>query len=244
MRPPVSALIGLALIAPILIGLPLTGCAPSAQAATRSFPVPGFTRLRVEGPYDVRVHTGGHVSVNARGPQARIDRLVVEPRGDTLVVTTEKGWNWHMLGWKGNDAVVVDISVPTLVSAALAGSGDLHVDRIHGGDFSALLAGSGDLSIERLETNRLHANIAGSGDLSIAGHTDRADASVQGSGDLDAAGLTVGQLNIQLAGSGDVSFGATKSAHGSLVGSGDISIAGRAACQISKTGSGDIKCGD
>lgn len=230
-------------LAAALIALPLAACTLSAQAATRAFPVPGFTKLRVEGPYDVRVHTGGPVSVNARGPAARIDKLIVEPRGDTLVVTTEKGWNWHGPSWETSDKVILDISVPMLTSAALAGSGDVHVDHIRASDFIALLTGSGDLSIDRVETARLRADVTGSGDLTLAGHSGRADAAVHGSGDLRAAGLTVELLNVALAGSGDISIGATRAAHGSLVGSGDISIAGRPSCQISKVGSGDIKCG-
>ena len=226
-----------------LIALPLILAACTADAATRAFPVPGFVKLRVEGPYTVRVHTGGSVSVAAHGPQARLDKLMVESRGDTLVISTEKGWIWHGPSWGAKDNVTIDISVPMLEAAELTGSGDVSVDHVRGNDFSALLTGSGDLSIGRLETSRLRANVNGSGDLTIAGHTGRAEASVEGSGDLHAGGLTVGLLTTSVTGSGDASFGATTAARGSLIGSGDISIAGHPTCQIHKTGSGDVKCG-
>ncbi|RYE38956.1 MAG: DUF2807 domain-containing protein, partial [Hyphomicrobiales bacterium] len=78
--------------APIALMLAAALATPAACAApaTRNFPVPEFSRLRVDGPYTVRVRTGSKASVVAHGPQARIDKLIVESRGSTLVVTTEK----------------------------------------------------------------------------------------------------------------------------------------------------------
>ena len=229
-----------------LLALPLAvaALAQPAAAATRNFPVPSFSKLRVEGPYTVRVHTGASPSVKANGPQARIDKLIVESRGDTLVVTTDKSWEWRGTSWGKNDAVTVDISVLTLEAAELTGSGDVSVDRVRTTTFSALLNGSGDLSVEKLETARLNASVAGSGDLTIAGRTGRADASVKGSGDIHAAGLSVNMLNASVTGSGDITVGPTQVAKANVVGSGDITVGGRPNCSFTKTGSGDIRCGD
>lgn len=223
--------------------LAIAASAVPAAAATRAFPVPGFAKLRVEGPYTVRVRTGAKTSVNARGPQARIDKLVVEPRGDTLVVTTEKNWGWGGMSWTGNDQVFVDITVPMLSAVTLTGSGDLSVDRIRASAFSALLTGSGDLSIGRLDSSRLTASITGSGDLTLAGRIGRADTSVRGSGNLRGEGLQVDLLTASVTGSGDIAIGPTRVAKASVVGSGDIHVGGRPSCTKSKLGSGDIYCG-
>ena len=230
----------IALICAALTGAAVPGM---AAAATRTFPVPGFVKLRVEGPYNVRVRTGAKAAVNARGPQSRIDKLIVEPRGDTLVVTTEKSWNWGGMKWSGDDTVYVDITVPMLTGVTLAGSGDVTIDRIRTATFSALLTGSGDLSIGRLDSSRLSAGVTGSGDLTLAGKTGKADASVRGSGDLRATGLAVDLLTASVAGSGDISVGPTRVAKASVVGSGDIHVGGRSSCTKSKVGSGDIYCG-
>ncbi|WP_340314863.1 head GIN domain-containing protein [Rhizorhabdus argentea] len=227
-----------------LAALSLVTAAWPAAAATRPFPVPDFSKLRVEGPYTVRVHTGARPSVVARGPQARIDKLIVESRGNMLVISTEKSWNWRNMGWGKNETIHIDIGVPMLDAATLAGSGEMNVDMIRGTDFMAALTGSGDLSIARIETSRLKAVVTGSGDLSISGRTGRAEASVQGSGDLRAGGLTVGLLNASVAGSGDIAVGPTRVARANVAGSGDIMIAGRPSCTKNKVGSGDIICGD
>lgn len=228
---------------PALLGLSLVATALPAQAATRAFPVPGFVKLRVEGPYTVRVRTGGRVSVNASGPQNAIDRLVVEPRGTTLVVTSERGSNWNPLRWTGGK-VVVDITVPMLEAVELAGPGDLTIDRIRTTAFSAALSGPGDLTVGRLDTSRLTASLSGPGDLTIAGRTGRADASLTGPGDIRAAGLAVDLLSANLMGPGTISVGPTRVARANLTGPGDIRIAGKPSCTVRKTGPGSIKCGD
>jgi len=226
-----------------LIALPLAAATLPADAATRNIPVPGFSRLRVDAPFIVRVHTGPAASVKASGPPNRLDRLVVESRGDTLVVSTERNWSWRGISWGKADTVYVDITVPMLVAVELAGSGDLSVDRIRTGSFSAIVTGSGGLDVALLDTARFNAKLSGSGDLSVAGKTGRAELSVTGSGDLRAADLTVGLLGASVLGSGDIAVGTTREARANVTGSGDIRIAGRPICKTSKMGSGDIRCG-
>jgi len=214
-----------------------------ASAASRSYPIAGFSRLRVTGPYTVRVHTGATASVNARGPQARLDKMLVEKEGDTLVISTERNWSWGGMHWGKEDKVVVDISVPMLTAAALTGSGDVAIDSIRTGSFAASVAGSGELTVAALQAGRLSASVTGSGDLTVSGRAGNADTRVTGSGDLQAAGLTVGALSATVTGSGDIAVGPTRTANARVTGSGDISIAGRPRCITKKTGSGSIRCG-
>ena len=228
-----------------LLMLPLAAVAAMpAMAATRAFPVPGFVKLRVEGPYTVRVHTGARTSVNARGPAAGIGKLVVESRGDTLVISTQKDWNGRNMRWTKDNSVQVDVGVPMLETADLTGPGDVSIDTIRTSNFTAMMTGSGNLSIARLDSSRLKANVNGSGELTIAGRTGRADASVQGSGGLRGSGLAVDLLTASVAGSGAISIGPTRVAKASVVGSGIIEIAGRPSCTKSKIGSGEIRCGE
>jgi len=214
-----------------------------AQAATRAIPVPNFDKLRVAGPYKVRVQTGGAASVKATGPADRLDKLVVETRGDMLVLSTDKSWSWRRAATGKDDAVRIDISVPSLEAAELTGSGDIDIDKVQATAFTALLTGSGNLDIARLDAVRLKAMVTGSGNMSLVGKTDRADVAVTGSGNLVASDLAVGLLTADVMGSGNIDIGATRTAKAKVMGSGDISIAGRPACTTSKTGSGTIRCG-
>jgi len=226
-----------------LFAIPLIAVAPPAAAATRSIPVPNFVKLRVEGPFTVRVRTGAKVSVKASGPQSRLDKLLIESRGTSLIVTTDKSGSWRGARWGKDDIVYVDITVPMLEAAELTGSGDVNVDRIRTSDFTALVTGSGNLSVDHLDSSRLKATVTGSGDLALAGKTGRADMSVTGSGDLRGPDLSVNLLTATVLGSGDISVGSTRVAKAKVMGSGDIRIAGRPNCTSSKMGTGDIKCG-
>ena len=67
------------------------GCArehheSGGQTVERNDPIGGFERIEVAGGYDVQVHTGGAPSVHAKGPEKDLERLVVEVKGDRLVI--------------------------------------------------------------------------------------------------------------------------------------------------------------
>ena len=60
--------------------------AAPAGAATRNFGITGFEKVRIEGPFKVRLTTGVAPFASASGSRAAIDRVAIEVRGNTLVV--------------------------------------------------------------------------------------------------------------------------------------------------------------
>lgn len=227
----------LAVTVPALL---LAACSGIAGAATQSWQVTDFARIRVEGPFDVRVHAGQPSGVRATGPQAAIDRLVVEQHGDTLVVHPGRssGWDFHV----STEKMIVDVGTRALSGAMLAGSGSLSVDRMGGDAVDLALSGSGDLTVAAMIAARARLSITGSGDLTVAGRSREATALVTGSGDLHGGKLATGDATATLTGSGDLELGATGTAAVKLAGSGDVTIVGPARCTISRTGSGDVRC--
>jgi len=223
--------------------LSLAISAPAA-AATRSFPVAGFSRLKVEGPFDVRVRTGAAAAVLAHGLPSHLDRLIVARRGDMLIVTNERGGNWRPLNQRKEDVIWIDVAVPTLQAVEMTGAGSVGIDRIRASTFRALLTGSGELTIGRLDAGRFVAEVAGSGDIVVTGgRTGRSDVSLRGSGDFHGNGLAVGLLTASVTGSGDLLIGPTRVARANLAGSGDIVIGGRPRCTEKRVGSGRLRCG-
>lgn len=221
--------------------VPLAACGSSAVAATRSYNVTGFSRLRIAGPFDVHVRVGGSPSARATGPQEVIDRLSIEQNDDTLVIKPlPGGWGGWPTGSHGN--VVIEVSAPQLNGVAIAGSGDVTVDKVRGDRLDLALSGSGDLAVGAVDVDALSATMTGSGDLSIAGKARAAQTLLTGSGDLKAGSLVVDDAQAKLVGSGDLSVGARHTAKVVLAGSGDITIAGPASCSITRSGSGDVHC--
>ena len=216
--------------------------APAAShAASRNWLPTRFDRVVLAGSYTVTVVPGAIAAVHAEGEQAALDRLDVRVEdGQLRLGTRSNAWN---LGWTRFGRVHVTVVSPEpLRAAALAGSGDLTLQRVSGARFEGKVSGSGDLVLRQVEVREIALKVAGSGDLTATGHADRVDASVAGSGDLHLDDLRAGDLTGSIAGSGDIAAYASRTATLSIVGSGDVRVRGGARCTVSKTGSGSGTC--
>jgi hypothetical protein len=216
--------------------------ATPAAAATRTYSVTGFEKIRVEGPYAVTLKVGPAASAVATGDQRAIDRLAIEVQNRTLIVRTDRqawgGWNQENPG-----RVALSVTTPTLTAAMLAGSGSIAIDRAKAQRFDLTVSGSGSASIDALETDRAFLSMVGTGELAVAGKAAQTRASLQGSGTIDGTKLATDDLDLSVTGSGDGHFAARRTAKVSSTGSGDVSVAGTAACTVASVGSGQVRCG-
>ena len=225
------------------------GCAKERQESggsgptvERNYQVGGFDKIEVAGPYDVEVRTGSNPSVQARGGEKAIERMVVEVRDGELRIHPEKerGMRWN---WRDHGKVTLTVTVPALTEATIAGSGGIRVDRVRGDRFEGTIAGSGNLSLDAVEVKALEFSVAGSGEARAAsGRADNVDLNIAGSGDIDARGIASRDASVSIAGSGNVRAQATGTADVSIMGSGDVDLTGGAKCSISKMGSGNVRC--
>jgi hypothetical protein len=211
---------------------------------SRNYQVGAFDQIEIAGSYEVQVRTGANPSVSARGPQHTIEHLVVEVRDGKLTVHPEGHRGLFHFGWGGrNDKVEMTVTVPQLKAATIAGSGDVHVDRVQGDRFDGTIAGSGSLGVDAVDVQALKFSIAGSGDAKAAsGKAVSAEYEIAGSGGVEAGGVAAQNLKVSIAGSGDVSANATGAADVSIMGSGNVTVTGGAKCNVSKAGSGKANC--
>lgn len=235
----------------LLVALPLAACSfhsdasPPAAAAqgsgtTRTFPVTGFTGVELRGSDDVDVRVGSGFSVRAEGPSAELDTLEIVRVGDTLRVGRKSGG----FSWGGDhDGVKVYVTMPRIVTADIAGSGNMTVDHVDGQTFSASNTGSGKLALATLGAAQAKLSIAGSGDIDAKGSVERLSVDVSGSGNVAASGLKASGADVSVEGSGEVHADVAGAASVSVAGSGDVDLGKRAKCTTSKTGSGEVRCG-
>lgn len=215
----------------------------SATAAERGYTVIGFDKIKVEGPFTVIVVTGRSGAARASGSNAALERVSISVQSGTLVIKPYKsGWG----GWPGEDPgpVTVRVTTPNLVSAALAGSGQLRINKIRGARLGLFLAGSGQLTVDDIATDRLTLVQSGSGEVSIAGTSLLADISMSGSGSLRTNGLSIGDLKLVARSSGSATIAARRSAKVDASGSGSVTVTGNPACTGSNVGSGTVVCGN
>ena len=208
----------------------------------RNYDVGNFGGITLAGAQNVIVTVGGPVSVRAEGDAEMLDRMEVKVENGMLWLGAKKGVNWD-LGSRTQGRVTVYVTTPRLSSAALAGSGNLRVDKAEGDRFEGSIAGSGNLRVDDLRVEQADFSIAGSGNIHAAGSAARTKVSIAGSGDVNVRRIQARQADITIMGSGNVRANATETASVSMMGSGDVEVTGGARCTVEKGGSGKVRCG-
>jgi hypothetical protein len=235
---------GAILIPVLMLGACSAGGATESkgQHGTRDFQVGEFDKISLLGSPNVVVTVGGAPSVRAEGDSRLLEKLEVTVENGTLRIGYKKG-NWSF-GWrKDHGPVTIHVSAPRLTGAEVAGSGDLKIDKVEGGDFAGEIAGSGEIQLASLRARNASFAIAGSGGVTATGTAEAAQFEIAGSGDIRAGGLQVRTAKVSIAGSGNVETKATETASVDIMGSGDVVVTGGAKCSVNKMGSGDVRCG-
>lgn len=222
----------------ILLALGILASATPAGAATRNFGVTSFTKVRISGPFSIKIATGIAPFARASGSPAAIDRVLVDVRGDTLVVENNPSWG----GYPGTDPGPVEISVGTheLTSAALIGSGSIGVDRIKAQTFRLSIQGSGVADIGEVTTDVLSISLEGTANARVAGKAGKLTALVRGLSALDGAKLTTPSADFAIDGTATINADVTDTAKINGWGPATVRLTGRPSCDLKVTGSATV----
>jgi hypothetical protein len=215
--------------------LALAFAAP-AGAATRNFGITSFEKVRIEGPFKVRLTTGVAPFASASGSLAAIQRVAIDVRGNTLVVHSNLS-SWG--GYPGQDSGPVEISLGThdLSSAWLSGSGALAIDKVKGLSFDLSTQGSGSATVGRADVDQLNVSVVGTANATLAGQAAKLTAVVRGISSLDAAALSSKDATIGAEGSATVAANVSNSATVDGSGPATVRFTGRPACTLRVSGS-------
>ena len=84
------------------------------------------------------------------------------------------------------------------------------------------VAGSGNVKLQRLNLDEASLKISGSGNAELAGKAGRLGLSISGSGDSNTRELEADEVSVSIAGSGDAKVNARKTLSVSIAGSGRV----------------------
>lgn len=199
-----------------------------------------FDGLSTVGPQDVVITAGDSYSVRSEGSPEALALLEAVVEDGKLVIRpkeTFRGWNWGRM-----ESATFYVTAPRLRTVALAGSGDISVDRIEGESFEGSIAGPGELSIDSMDVDEVDFRIGGTGNVAAAGTARITRVSIGGSGEVDAGGLLSETASVSIGGSGDVDLTVEREAQVSIAGSGDVDISGPARCSVTRMGGGTVRC--
>jgi hypothetical protein len=211
---------------------------PSA-AATRNFGITSFDKVRVDGPFRVKLATGVAPFARATGSAAALDRVAIEVRGNTLVVHSSLD-SWG--GYPGTDAGPVEVTLGThdLGAAWINGSGAIAIDRVKGLSFDLSVQGSAGGDIGRVEVDHLNVSIVGTASARIAGQAARLTAVVRGISTLDASNLATKDATIGADGAATVGASGSNSVTIDASGPATVRLDGRPACTLHASGSASV----
>jgi hypothetical protein len=208
MRPLALILLGALLGAAIATGIALAVRAESnasgtlrgsGAAATQTRTLPPFSAVDLAGSNNVSIHVGGEQAVIVRGDDNLLKYVTTGVRDGELVIGESRSL-------ESRSRMSVEITVPSLGSLVLAGSGILDVEGAHGG--------------------LLSVRAPGSGVLSASGSVRQLDVSLAGSGSLQLRQLVARDVSASISGSGRIDVDATRSLNATVSGSGAIFYSG------------------
>ncbi len=213
------------------------------MAADRVFSVGSFERVRVDGPYEVRIVTGGSPGAKASGDRQLIERVAIAVNGTTLTVRLGTG------GWgetfRSENAVppVITLSTPRLTGVAISAGARATVNRLVGQRVDVSVAGAGSLVADRVEADQFTGSLLGSGTMTVGGRSNRVRLTSDGAGMIDAAGLVAGDLVVQLDGLGETRATARRTAQVTTSSLGKVTVTGPASCTVRALAGGPVVCG-
>jgi hypothetical protein len=230
------------MIRPSRLGLPLIAAslfATPATAATRSYTVTSFDRVRVDGPYSVQLTTGSSPFARASGSAQALDGLSLRVEGRTLIIRRAAS-TWGGYPGRAQDPLEINVGTHELSSASLNGAGTLLIDKVKGLTFELSVQGAGRAEIGEVQADRLVVALSGTVISRIAGKTLKLTAIVRGASSLDASGLAVKDALLSAEGPAQLAAAASDTARVDASGTAQVALTGRPACTLKVLGSSTV----
>lgn len=196
----------------------LIAASGGAAVVSETRAVAAFNAVELAGANVVTISVGAPQSVVVRAHPDQLGLITTQSSGGTLVIANVP--TQHAI--KG--PMSVSVTVPSLASVSISGSGVVNMTGIHAASLTVTLGGSGVVD--------------------ASGTATRLNVSVPGSGYVDLGGLMSRDVQAAVSGSGQIVVTATRSLDASVSGSGVIHYSGNPA-QLTKsvTGNGAIIAG-
>ncbi|WP_174291639.1 GIN domain-containing protein [Sphingomonas bacterium] len=230
------------LLAAVLVPLGLAWTV-AAAAAERSVYLGSFDKVRVQGPFDVRIATGQAPAALLSGDRAVIDSIDLRVDGSTLIIRAAIG-SWQERPRVAATApVTITLATPTLSTASVVGAGKLAIDRMKAARIDLSVTGAGSVGVGEASADAANATIIGTGAITVGGRAGTARLMTNGSGTIDAAALEVGELVVRLDGPGATRAQARYTASVVNTGLGQVTIGGQPKCTVKADAGGPVSCG-
>ncbi|MEV4774868.1 GIN domain-containing protein [Microbacterium sp. LWH12-1.2] len=239
----------------LLIGSALTGCTSfgAGPRVTESLTIDDVSAVELDTGGSLHITLGNAPSLTVTAGAKVIDLLTAEVSAGVLRLGTQ-GEFFEYLG-----EIRYDLTVTSLTSLSVLGSGDATADFAGASDPIILVKGSGSVDATGIDgqtasltvdgsgsiaaeaaVRALTARIDGSGGISINGSTTDQIVEIRGAGGYEALELQSANTRIVTRGAGDAELLVSDTLDVIIDGSGDVEYAGDPRVTKSISGSGDL----
>jgi len=214
-----------------------------------------FTEVDNRSSADIFISKGSSYSVTLTVDRNILDVLDIRVEGDELIVDIKPGYSIYR-----TTEFRLDIEMPALEKASIAGSGEMRIldsftgDRLvlsiaGSGDMTgsfeyeeikATIAGSGNITMNTM-VEEMECRIVGSGDIELEGEADILTSAITGSGNIRAKDFECEDVELNIAGSGSAIVSVEDTLDVVITGSGSVYYYGRPYIHYTDTGSGSIQ---
>lgn len=228
------------LVLVLAMSLGIQGCrsvSGSGDVVEEERPVSGFSGVHLAGLGTVIIELGDQEALVIEAEDNLLEYFETEVRDGTLWIEQQDNTNL-----RPKEPVNFYVTVKSLDSVAVSGSGEIKVPPVSAERFSLDVSGSGAVKIEDLGADSLEVTISGSGEVDIAGGgVESQDVNISGSGEYDARDMESVTADVRVSGSGEATLRASDHLQVDISGSGDVRYVGNPTLDSDVSGSGDVE---
>ena len=212
----------------------------SGHVVEESRAVSGFTGVNLATLGNLQIQLGDSEGLRIQAEDNLFPYLETIVSGNQLEIRSQDG-----IGLRPTRPVNFYLTVKSLDSIALTGSGNIVAPDLKANQFHVRLSGSGNMTLGNLYATNIEMQLTGSGNLRVAGATAQdQQITLSGSGDVELGNWNAETAEVRITGSGgfDASTGAVKEQSVTLSGSGEYHAEGvnSATTEARITGSGSM----
>jgi hypothetical protein len=195
-----------------------------------------FNQVSLEGIGELTITQGDRPALTITAEDNVIDKIITEVRGDTLVISFQKGFN--VAPTKKIRFILV---VEELEDLTLSGAGDISIGALESTSLDVTISGAGNLEIDFLEAKDVNIELSGAGDVEIAGNVVDQSVRLSGAGNYDAGDLQSQTAVLEISGFGNSTLWVEDALDITMSGAGQLEYYGHPVVSQHISGAGSIE---
>lgn len=206
-----------------------------------------FNKVRCKDIGTLILTQGDQPSLFVEADDDLLSELIVEVRGDSLVLGLEEDWFGQMgkvissIFNNSDRKITYHLTVADLDQIRISGKIDLICESFKTDDLSLKVSGLGKLNFNHLDCNALETIISGRSEFSAAGRAEHQTIRISGSGEYEVPQLASQTAQIVISGQGNATLQVEDSLSITISGLGQVNYIGRPKLRQVITGLGKSK---